>query len=76
MAIEFKVSFGKNTANFLKYIAERQSKTIPKLIRTLVFEALDTREDKYFSKLADERFENDEVVPDSEEIWRTSLSDT
>lgn len=64
MAIEFQVSFGKKTADFLKYIAERQSKTVPKLIRTLVFEALDTR---------DERLEND---PDSEEICRTSSSDT
>ncbi|WP_257791013.1 hypothetical protein [Wolbachia endosymbiont of Folsomia candida] len=39
MAIEFQVSFGKGTANFLKYIAECQGKTIPKLIRTLVFGA-------------------------------------
>jgi predicted DNA-binding protein len=76
MAVEFKVNFGKKTANFFKYIAECQGKTVPKLIRTLVFEALETREDKYFSKLADERLENDEVVPDSEEIWRTSSSNT
>lgn len=65
MAIEFTVSFGKKTADFLKYIAECQGKTVPKLIRTLVFEALETREDKYFSKLADERLENDEVVSGS-----------
>ncbi|APR98564.1 hypothetical protein [Wolbachia endosymbiont of Folsomia candida] len=76
MAIEFKVSFGKKTADFLKYIAECQGKTIPKLIRTLVFEALEERENRYFSKLADERLENDEIVPGSEEIWRTSPSNT
>ncbi|APR98639.1 hypothetical protein [Wolbachia endosymbiont of Folsomia candida] len=76
MAIEFTVSFGKKTADFLKYIAEHQNKTIPKLIRKLVFEALETREDKYFSKIADERLKNDEVVPGSEEIWRTSSSNT
>ncbi|MBV2145535.1 MAG: hypothetical protein KTM48_02240 [Wolbachia endosymbiont of Pissodes strobi] len=74
MAVEFQVYFGKKTADFLKYIAERQNKTIPKLIRRLVFEALETREDKYFSRIADERLANDTVVPDSEVDWEKLLS--
>lgn len=74
MAIEFQVHFGKKTADFLKYIAECQGKTVPKLIRTLVFEALEAREDKYFSKIADERLANDEVIPGSEVNWGELLS--
>jgi len=72
--VEFQVGFGKKTADFLKYIAECQGKTIPKLIRTLVFEALETREDKYFSKIADERLKNDKIVPGSEVDWEKLFS--
>ncbi|MBD0392226.1 hypothetical protein IC220_07435 [Wolbachia endosymbiont of Pentalonia nigronervosa] len=74
IAMEFQISFGKKTSNFLKYIAERQNKTIPKLIRRLVFEALETREDKYFSKIADERLANDKIVPSSEVDWEKLFS--
>ncbi len=69
MATEFKVHFGKKTADFLNYIAECQGKTVPNVIRKLVFEALETREDKYFSKLSDERLKNGKIVQGSEEVW-------
>ncbi|WP_157956382.1 hypothetical protein [Wolbachia endosymbiont of Folsomia candida] len=37
-------------------------------------QALEEREDKYFSKIADERLANDTVVPDSEVDWEKLLS--
>jgi len=49
------ITFEENTVDLLNYLAKQEDKTISNLIKELVFEALDRREDMVLSAIAESR---------------------
>jgi len=59
----------KDIASLIVYIAIKQKKTVSAVLEELVSEALETREDIAFSKLADSRDKGTEEWISHEEFW-------
>lgn len=71
------ITTNKKLYAFLSEIAEKEEKSLSALARDLIIEALDEREDRYLSKLADERMKEDDGkwIKHEDVDWDALLSD-
>lgn len=64
------VTFGEEAVNALVVIANNENKSLSNLVKELTLEALELREDQYFSKLADNISNNTIEYFSHEEAWK------
>jgi hypothetical protein len=64
------VSFGGEAAGMINHLAQLEHKSVAGMVRTLALEALEMREDLYFSKLANELDQEDVKLYSHEEAWK------
>lgn len=71
----FNVTMEPHEEKFLASLAKKEQKSVSSLMRELVLEALERREDKALSVLADERLEESKETQSHEEIWKDLLEE-
>ena len=54
----------------INYLAEQEKKSISKIVRELVIEGLEKREDRYLSSIADERDANSKKRIKHADAWK------
>jgi hypothetical protein len=64
------VTFAESTLGILFDLAQQNSQSISGLVRELVLEALELREDFYLSKLAEKRDQANIKVYSHDEVWK------
>jgi len=65
------VTVPMNIASVLGETAKRQRSSLSKVAADLIAWAIEEREDRYFSKVADEAYlSNQEYVLDNDDIWK------
>ncbi|MBY0281687.1 MAG: hypothetical protein K2W94_05965 [Alphaproteobacteria bacterium] len=64
------VTFEETTAGLLSHFAHQEHKPVASLVRELVLEALEMREDFYLSKLAEKLDNNSVKTYDHEDAWK------
>ncbi len=69
----FNVTMEPHEEKFLVSLAKKEHKSISSLIRELVWESLERREDMALSKLADQRLEESEETISHEDAWKDLL---
>lgn len=65
-----QVTFDSPIASILSQLAKQEHKTIAGLARELILEALERREDVYFSALADERDTGKQKTVKHKDAWK------
>jgi len=64
------VTFEKDIAGFLTQLARHNHQSVASLVRELALEAMEKREDLYFSKLADQIDLTTAKTYSHEEVWK------
>jgi len=64
------VTFEPQLNDQLSLLAENEHKSISKLIKELVIEALEKREDIYLSAIAERRESNHQAIVSHEDAWK------
>lgn len=64
------ITFEENTVDLLNSLAKQEDKTISNLIKELVFEALDRREDMILSAIAESRDTQHAKKIDHDDAWK------
>ncbi len=64
------VSFEETTAGLIAHLAQIEHKSVAGMVRALALEALEMREDLYFSKLAEELDQEGVKLYSHEEAWK------
>lgn len=64
------VPFEKTTANLLSHVAQQHNKSVASLVRELVLEALETREDFYLAKLAEKLDRGGAKTYSHDDVWK------
>lgn len=64
------VAFEEDTVNLLSSLAKQEHKTLSNLIKELIFEALDRREDMILSGIAESRDTQYAKTVDHEDAWK------
>ena len=64
------ITFEKETAGLLTHLARHNHQSVASLVRELALEALERREDLYFSKLADQINLETAKTYSHDEVWK------
>lgn len=65
------VTLDKGTARIINSLAKKDpNHSASNVVRQLVLEALEMREDMYLSKIADERYHSNQRTVSHEEAWK------
>lgn len=64
------VTFESTTAGLLSTMANQEHKSVASLVRELALEALETREDLYLSKMAEQADIEDAITLSHEDAWK------
>ena len=70
MRSDFHVHFPLEMAGLLSTMADLEKKSVNELLRELTLEALERREDLYFSKLADRLDREESKTYSHEDAWK------
>ena len=71
LSSRINVTVPPEVAGVLSIAAKRNRKSLSKTAAEYLAWAIEEREDRYLSKVADEVFEkNGDTVPDSDDIWK------
>lgn len=64
------VTFEENMMQTLSSLANNDKKSVSSVVRELAIEALELREDGYFSQLAESLDKNNKEIYDHENAWK------
>lgn len=64
------VTFEEKTEGLLAYLAHQEHKSVAGLVRELVLEALEMREDLYLSKVAEKLDQKDAKTYEHDDVWK------
>ena len=64
------VTFEKETAGLLTHLAQREHKSVARLVRELALESLEKREDKYLSEIAANLDKEGAEIYDQDDVWK------
>ena len=64
------VTFEPNLNDQVALLAKQEHKSVSKLVKDLVIEALEKREDMYLSTLAEQRDVNDKQTISHQDAWK------
>lgn len=67
------VTLDPETAKFLAFMAAKQNKSTSAVARDLIEQAIETDEDAYWIKVAEERIQSGEKYISHEEAWKDFL---
>ncbi len=66
---KINVVFEEITANLIAHLAQKEQKSVESLVQELALEALEMREDLYFSRLADQLDKKEGKLYGHKEAW-------
>ena len=67
---QINITFEENTVDLLSSLAKQEDKTVPNLVKELILEALDRREDMVLSAIAESRDTQHAKKIDHEDAWK------